>query len=178
MQRAYPQLCWKQRNNIPASHSFGFCYIDNDGNLGYLSNLRFENQASAKGTYYFFLNHSLPGRLHNITYIELTFLSCIYFFSFFLSFFFFFLGLHQRHVEVLRLGVQSEPQLLAYATATAMPDLSHVCDLHHSSWQCWISYPLSEARDQTCILMDASQICFCWAMTGTPFSMFLKPLII
>ena len=28
--------------------------------------------------------------------------------------------------------------------------------LHHSSRQCWILNPLSEGRDQTCILMDAS----------------------
>ena len=34
------------------------------------------------------------------------------------------------HMEVPRLGVQSELQLLAYATATTMPDLSHVCSLH------------------------------------------------
>ena len=27
---------------------------------------------------------------------------------------------------------------------------------------------LSKAKDQTCILKDASQICFCWAMMGTP----------
>ena len=27
--------------------------------------------------------------------------------------------------------------------------------------------PLSKARDQTCVLMDTSQICFQWAMTGT-----------
>ena len=32
--------------------------------------------------------------------------------------------------------------------------------LHHSSWQHRILSPLSEARDQICILMDASQICF------------------
>ena len=36
--------------------------------------------------------------------------------------FFFFLALHPRHMEVPRLGVQSELQLPAYATATAMPD--------------------------------------------------------
>ena len=42
-----------------------------------------------------------------------------------------------------------------YTTATAMPELSHICDLHHSSWQCQILNPLSEARDWTCILMDA-----------------------
>ena len=43
------------------------------------------------------------------------------------------------------LGVKSELQPLAYATA--MPDLSLVCDLHHSSWQHRIFNPLSELRD-------------------------------
>ena len=46
-----------------------------------------------------------------------------------------------------RLGVESELQLLAYATATATQDLSHVCNLHHSSQQYQILNPLSEARD-------------------------------
>ena len=36
-------------------------------------------------------------------------------------------------MEVPRLGVESELQLLAYTTAIAMWDLSHVCDLQHSS---------------------------------------------
>ena len=36
--------------------------------------------------------------------------------------FFAFLGLHKQHVEVPRLGVKSELQLLAYAIATAVPD--------------------------------------------------------
>jgi len=41
----------------------------------------------------------------------------------FLSFFLFvFLGSHQWHMEVPRLGVKSELQLPFYATATAMPD--------------------------------------------------------
>ena len=35
-------------------------------------------------------------------------------------------------MEVPRLGVKSEPQLLVYATATATRDPSHICDLHHS----------------------------------------------
>ena len=39
--------------------------------------------------------------------------------------------------------------LSAYTTATATWDLSWVCDLHHSSWQCRILNPLSEARDRT-----------------------------
>ena len=33
--------------------------------------------------------------------------------------------------------------------------------------QHWILNPMSEARDQTCFLMDTSQIHFCWATTGT-----------
>ena len=43
------------------------------------------------------------------------------------------LGLHPQYMEASRLGVESELQLPAYATATAMPDLSYICDLHHSS---------------------------------------------
>ena len=53
-------------------------------------------------------------------------------------FYFCILGPHLWHTEVPRLGVESELQLLACATATAMPDLRHICDLHHSSWQCQI----------------------------------------
>ena len=51
-------------------------------------------------------------------------------------------------MEVLRLGVESELLLPAYTTATAMWDLSRVCDLHHSSQQRWIRYPLGKARDR------------------------------
>ena len=40
--------------------------------------------------------------------------------------------------------------------------------LHHSSQQCWILNPLNKARDQTCVLMDAGQICFHWTTMGTP----------
>ena len=69
-------------------------------------------------------------------------------------------------MEVPRLAVESELQLPAYATATAKLDPSHVCDLHYSLWQHQILYPLSEARDQTCSLMDTGQICFC-CTTGT-----------
>ena len=75
-------------------------------------------------------------------------------------FFFIFLGLHPRHMEVHRLGVKSELQLLAYTTAaaTATQDPSHVCDLHHSSCHYWILNPLRKARDRTCVLMDTSQV--------------------
>ena len=60
------------------------------------------------------------------------------------------LGPHPWHMEVPRLGVESELQLPAYATATATPDLSCICNLHHSSSrQRRILNPLNEARDRT-----------------------------
>ena len=59
-------------------------------------------------------------------------------------------------MEIPILGVKLEPQLLAYATATAMPDLSFLCDLYHSSRQRQILNPLSEVRDLTYVLMDIS----------------------
>ena len=81
---------------------------------------------------------------------------------------FHFLGLHPWHMEVPRLWVKSELQLLGYTTAIARQDLSLVCELHHSSRQCQILNPLSEAGDQTQILMDTSRIHFHWATMGTP----------
>ena len=52
------------------------------------------------------------------------------------------------------------PQLHLWvsATATATQGPSHICDLHHSSGQCQILYPLREARDPTRVLMDASGV--------------------
>ena len=70
----------------------------------------------------------------------------------------FFFGPHLQHMEVPRVGDELELQLLAYTTATAKPDPSHICDLHYSSWQRQILNLLSKARDGTCILMDTSQI--------------------
>ena len=61
-------------------------------------------------------------------------------------------------MEGPRRGVQSELQLPDHATATATQDLSHICDLHHSSQQPQILNPLSEARDQTRVLVDASRV--------------------
>ena len=69
-----------------------------------------------------------------------------------------FLGSHLRHMEIPRLGVQSELQLLAYASAIATQDPSHVFNLHHSSQQCQILNPLSTARDRTGNLMVPSRI--------------------
>ena len=47
---------------------------------------------------------------------------------------------------------------------------SHVCDLHHSSWQRW-----REARDRTHNLMVPSQICFCCTTTATLSHRFRSP---
>ena len=90
---------------------------------------------------------------------------------FFLIFFFVFLpflGLLPWHMEVPRLGVQSELQPPAYATGTATRDPSCICNLHHSSRQCWILNPLSKARDRTHNLVVPSRIHFHCATTGTP----------
>ena len=56
-------------------------------------------------------------------------------------------------MEVSRLGVKSELQLLAYTTAMATQDPS-------SLQQCMILNLLNEARDQTRVLVDTSQIRF------------------
>ena len=60
-------------------------------------------------------------------------------------------------MEVPSLGVELEqPQLPAYATA--MPDSSHVYNLHCTSWQHWILNPLSKASDGTHVLMVTSWV--------------------
>ena len=63
-------------------------------------------------------------------------------------------------MEVPRIRVRLELQPRAYTTATAMSDPSLICNLHHSSQQCRILNPLSEARDQTHILLNPSQVCY------------------
>ena len=57
-------------------------------------------------------------------------------------------------MEVPSLGVKS--QLPTYATATAMQDPNHVYDLPQLK-----AMPLSEARDQTHILMGTSHVHYC-----------------
>ena len=118
--------------------------------------------------------------LQHLLFVDFFFLSgilfCIFLFcccslwlNALLTFIYFcFLGPYPWHVEVPRLGVKSELQLLAYSTATAMPDPSLICNLHHSSWQHWIFNPLSKARDWACVLMNTNWICFCCTTTGTP----------
>ena len=50
-------------------------------------------------------------------------------------------------MEVPRLVVELELQLLTYATAMAMLAPRHICELCRSLWQLLILNPLSEARD-------------------------------
>ena len=61
-------------------------------------------------------------------------------------------------MEIPGWGVKSELQVQAYAIGTAMPDVSCVCDPLHSLQQHWILNLLNKARNQTCILMDTTQV--------------------
>ena len=99
---------------------------------------------------YFLLNEGKVNFSGLVERMSLTFISCWRFY--------FFKGPHLWHMDVPRQGVESELQLLAYATATAMPDVSGICDLHCRLQQCQILNPLSKARNQTHILMDTSQV--------------------
>ena len=60
------------------------------------------------------------------------------------------------------LGLKEVPRVTAAGLhhSHAMPDLSLSCNLYHILWQHGILNPLSGARDQTCILMDTSQVHF------------------
>ena len=75
--------------------------------------------------------------------------SCFVLFFDFLFFFFFSFRATPTAYGGSRPEIKSKLQLLAYTTATATPDPSHVSKLHHSSQQRRILNPLSEARDQT-----------------------------
>ena len=61
-------------------------------------------------------------------------------------------------MEVPRLGVELELQLQADATAMAMPDPSHFATYTTAQGNTGPFNPLSEAKDQTQILMDTSQV--------------------
>ena len=53
---------------------------------------------------------------------------------FFFTFFFLFMAAHAAYGKS-QARVELELKLVTYTTATAMPDLSYVCDLYHRSWQ-------------------------------------------
>ena len=63
-------------------------------------------------------------------------------------------------MELPRLGVELELQLLTYTTATATWDLSHMGSATYTTAQSNTNL-LSQARDGTQILMDTSQVCYC-----------------
>ena len=73
----------------------------------------------------------------------------------------FFLGLHLRHIDVPRLGVESELKL----RTRSQPQANTGSELHLgtmsqlSGRQLWILNPLNEAREQTRILVDT-----CWVL--------------
>ena len=95
--------------------------------------------------------------------------------TFILEFFFFFGGgPHLGFMEVPRLEVKLELQLLAYTTATATQYPCCACNLNHSSWQYRILNPLSKARDRTCVHMDTSWVCYRYTTMGTPEIIFKK----
>ena len=62
----------------------------------------------------------------------------------------------------------------AYTTATATWDLSRVFDLHYRLRQCRILKPLIETKDQTCILMDPSRVCYPLSHDGNSKEIFFK----
>ena len=88
--------------------------------------------------------------------------------------FFFFLGPNPWCLEIPRLGVKSELQL--QSTATALQDLSCVCNLHHSSQQRWILNPQSKARYWTCNLMITSWVSLLLSHNGNSLCSFLTVL--
>ena len=130
---ASPQLCLPCGGNcskystVPCSDSSHFSFT-----TGYIldETTSFYSYTPFKGTFYRFST-----REHSKLKQPLV--------SFYLFIYLFiYLGPHPQHMEVPRLGVKSELQVLAYTTATAMPDLNRIYDLCDSLWQCW-----SEARD-------------------------------
>ena len=71
-------------------------------------------------------------------------------------------------MEVPRLGEELELELLAYTTATATSNPSHICKLHHSSWQ-WRSLthwarPEIKPKSSWILVWSLTR----WATTGTP----------
>ena len=86
--------------------------------------------------------------LELLTFPSIFFLFLFFSFFFFFFFFFFLFRAVPVHAKVPRLQVRLELQLpLAWTTATAMPDLTHICDLCSHLWQHWILNSLNKARD-------------------------------
>ena len=100
-----------------------------------------------------------------------------------------FLGPRLRHMDVPRPGVGSELQLPAYATVTATPDPSCICNLRLSLHPGRILNPLREAGDRTRILMDTMRVfkplshnrnslCNLFSETGLLGARFFSPTVL
>ena len=74
------------------------------------------------------------------------------------------LGLHNAFIHFFIFYfyfLLSRATLVAYGNSQARSQIGTVATgLHHSSQQCQILNPLSEARDRTHVLMDPSQVPF------------------
>ena len=91
---------------------------------------------------------------------------------FWFHFFFFFFNLFRAAPKACG-GSQPRGQIRAAAAGLhhshGHARSKHLCNLHgNSQQQHRILNSLSMARNQTCVLMDTSQVHYCWATTGTP----------
>ena len=130
-----------QLSNISTLHMYHnfFIYSSVDGHLGCFYILAIVNRAAMNMLMYIFELWFSPdigqgvgfdgsyGSFFGVLFVCLSF--CL------------FQGRFPRHLEVPRLGVESELQPLAHARTTATQDLSCVCNLYHSSWQRQILNP-------------------------------------
>ena len=71
-------------------------------------------------------------------------------------------------MELPGLRVELGLQQLAYATATAIPDLGYICDLHCSSRQHMILNPLIETGVDQASSWILAEFLNCWATMGIP----------
>ena len=91
--------------------------------------------------------------------------------------FFCFLGPYLWHMEVPRLGVESEQQLLAYTTATATPDPSWVCNLYHTHGNTKSLTHWARPGIEPPSLWILVRFITHWATTGTPILLFIQKII-
>ena len=119
-------------------------------NLHIHSFLSFLSWVLSPGHFYF---HQAPeGKIHLLPF---------FFFSFVVV-----LGLHPRHMDVPRLGRgQMRDVAASLHHSHSNPRFKPHLWPTPSSQQCRILNALNEARDWTHILMDITQVHYCWAMT-------------
>ena len=83
-------------------------------------------------------------------------------------FFFFLLGSHLQNMEVSRLGVNLELQLLTYATATAMLDPSHSATYTAAHGNAGSLTHWSRPGIKPAFSWVIVEFLTCWTATGTP----------